>query len=174
MRQGLLRLLVASSVLVVWLAFLTSRQTALYPTVAQPAAELAPIPLALVAIVAAVIGRLLASSTSVAVVCMAVLSCGAALVAAQLGAPLANASDGVIGGDYCGDVCRSAIMGRFISFFGWPLLTAFGLVLLGRRDRLVAGGGAERATWTRAWAIATLILGLLASAVWWRIILPEG
>jgi hypothetical protein len=174
MRRVLLRLLVAGSVLVVWLAFLSSRQTALYPTVAQPAVELVPIPLAFGAIIVAFVGRLLAWSTSVAVVWMAVLSCGAALVAAQLGAPLSNASDGVVGGDYCGDFCRSAIMGRFISFFGWPLLTASGLILLGRRDRLVAGGGAEHAAWTRAWAAATLVLGLLASAVWWRVILPEG
>ena len=174
MRDGLFRLLVASSALVVWLALLTSRQTALYPTVAQPAAELVPISLALGAIVVAVVGHLVASSTRVAVVCMAVLSCGAALVAAQLGAPLANASAGEVGGDYCGDFCRTAIMGRFLSFFGWPLLSAIGLVLLGRRDRRAAGGGAERAIWTRAWATATLVLGLLASAVWWRIILPEG
>jgi hypothetical protein len=79
-----------------------------------------------------------------------------------------------VGGDYCGDFCRTAIMGRFLSFFGWPLLTAIGLVLLGRRDRRAAGGAAERAIWTRAWATATLVLGLLASAVWWWIILPEG
>jgi hypothetical protein len=87
MRDGLSRLLVASSVLVVWLALLTSRQTALYPTVAQPAAELVPISVTIGAIVAAAVGPLVASSTSVAVVCMAVLSYGAALVAAQLGAP---------------------------------------------------------------------------------------
>lgn len=174
MRNGLFRLLVAGSVLGVWLAFLTSRQTALYPTVAQPATELVPITLALGAIVTAVVGRLFASSTTVAVVSMAFLSCGAALVAAQLGAPLANASGGEVGGDYCGDFCRTAIMGRFVSFFGWPPLTAIGLVLLGRRDRLAAGGGAERATWTRAWATATLVLGLLTSVVWWQIILPQG
>ena len=174
MRHGLFRLLVASSVLVVWLAYLTSRQTALYPTVAGPAAELVPIPLALGAIVVAIVGRLFTSPTSVAVVCMAVLACDAALVAAQLGAPLANASGGTVGGDYCGDFCRTAIMGRFISFFGWPILTSIGLVLLGRRDRRAAGGGAARASWTRGWATATLVLGLLAAAVWWRIILPEG
>jgi hypothetical protein len=174
MRDVPFRVLVASSVLVVWLAFLTSRQTALYPTVAQPAAELVPISLALGAVVAAGVGRLFASSTRVAVVCMAVLCCGAALLAAQLGAPLANASGGELGGDYCGDFCRTAIMGRFLSFFGWPILTTVGLVLLSRRDRRAAGGGAERATWTRAWAAATLVLGLLASVVWWRIILPEG
>lgn len=73
-----------------------------------------------------------------------------------VGAPLANASEGAVGGDYCGDLCRTAIMG---------------LVLLGRRDRPAVGGDAERASWTRAWAVATLVLGLLASAVWWRIIL---
>lgn len=173
MRDVLLRVLVASSVLVVWLAFLTSRQTALYPTVAQPAAELVPTWLALGAIVATAVGRLFASSVSVAVVCMAVLSCGVALVAAQLGAPLANASGGQVGGDYCGDLCRTAIMGRFVSFFGWPVLTSIGLVLLGRRDRLEAGE-AERAIWTRAWAIATPVFGLSASAIWWQIILPKG
>jgi hypothetical protein len=174
MREMLLRLLVASSVLAVWLALLTSRQTALYPTVPQPAVELVPIALAIGAIVVAAVGRLFAPSTGVAVVLMAILSCGAALVAAQLGAPLANASGGEVGGDYCGDFCRTAIMGRFVSFFGWPVLTAIGLVLLSRRDPLTASGGAVRATWTRAWATATLALGLLASAVWWRIILPKG
>lgn len=174
MSNGPFRLLVASSVLVVWLAYLTSRQTALYPTVAGPAAELVPMSLALGAIVVAIVGRLVTSSTSVAAVCMAVLVCSAALVAAQLGGPLANASGATVGGDYCGDFCRTAIMGRFVSFFGWPLLTAIGLVLLGRRDRRAAGGGAERASWTRAWATATLVFGLLAAVVWWRIILPEG
>ena len=117
-RNGLFRLLVASSVLVVWLAYLTSRQTALYPTVAGPAAELVPMSLALGAIVVAIVGRLFTSSTSVAAVCMAVLVCSAALVAAQLGGPLANASGATVGGDYCGDFCRTAIMGRFVSFFG--------------------------------------------------------
>jgi hypothetical protein len=174
MREAFFRLLVAGSMLAAWLAFLTSRQTALYPTVAQPAAELVPISLALGAIFVAVIGRVFASSTSMAFLCIVVLCCGAALVAAQLGAPLANASGGEVGGDYCGDFCRSAIVARFVSFFGWPLLTASGLVLLGRRDRRTAGGGAERADWTRAWATSTLVLGLLTSVIWWRIILPEG
>jgi hypothetical protein len=104
----------------------------------------------------------------------AVLGGGAALLAVQLGAPLANASGGEVGGDYCGDFCRTAIMGRFLSFFGWPVLTAIWLVLLGRRDRRAAGGGAGRASWTRVWATATLVLGLLVSAVWWRIILAKG
>lgn len=164
----------AISVLGVWLAFLTSRQTALYPTVAQPATELVPIWLVLGAVIVAVIGRLLARSTRVVVACMTVLVCGAALVAAQLGTPLANASGDVVGGDYCGDFCRTAIMGRFLWFFGWPLLTATGLVLLGRRDRLAVGGVVERIAWTRAWASATLLLGLVAAAVWWGIILPKG
>jgi hypothetical protein len=168
------RLLIAGSALGIWLTFLTSRQTALYPTVAHPATELVPTSLTLLVVAVAVAGRRLASTTSVAVVCMAVLSCGAALAAAQLGAPLANASEGAVGGDYCGDFCRGAIMGRFISFAGWPLLTAIGLVLLGRRDPLIVGDGTERAAWTRAWAIATLVLGLLASAIWWRVILPRG
>jgi hypothetical protein len=65
-------------------------------------------------------------------------------------------------------------MGRLVSFFGWPLLTAIGLVLLGRRDRRASEGGAERAAWTRAWATAALVIGLPAAAVWWRMILPEG
>ena len=156
------------------MALLTSRQTALFPTVARPAVELVPIWLALGAVVVGVVGRRFAPSTSVAVVCMAVLVCGAALTAAQLGAPLANASGDVVGGDYCGDQCRTAIMGRFLWFFGWPVLTATGLVLLGRRDRLATGGVVERTVWTRAWASSTLVLGLIASVVWWRIILPKG
>ncbi len=174
MSRVLFRVLVASSILAIWLAFLTSRQTALYPTVSQPAVELVPTSLALGAIILAVVGRLVAPSTSVAVACMAVISCSAALLAAQLGTPLANASDGVIGGDYCGDFCRTAIMGRFVSFFGWPILTAIGLVLLDRRDRVDSENRAQRASWTGAWATSTLVLGLLFSAVWWRIILPVG
>jgi hypothetical protein len=163
----------ASSVLGVWLALLASRQTALYPTVQDPATELIPTMVTLGVIVVALVGRLLAPSTSVAVVCMAIISCGAALMAAQLGAPLANASGDVVGGDYCGDLCRTAILGRFLWFFGWPLLTATVLVLLGRSDGR-AVGGLDRVIWTRAWASATLVLGLIGSAVWWRIILPNG
>ena len=172
--RGLFRVAAASSIVAIGLAFLTSRQTALYPTVAQPAVELVPASLAFGAVALAVVGRLVAPSTSVAVVCMAALSWSAALLAAQLGAPLANASDGAIGGDYCGDFCRTAIMGRFVSFFGWPILTAISLVLLGRRDRLEPDDGGERASWTRAWATATLVLGFLFAAIWWRIILPGG
>ncbi len=55
---------------------------------------------------------------------MAVLTCGIGLLAAQLGAPLANASEGQVGGDCCGDFCRTAIMGRFAAYFGWPPLAA--------------------------------------------------
>jgi len=65
-------------------------------------------------------------------------------------------------------------MGRFVSFFGWPILTAIGLVLLSRRNRMKAEGGSDCPSWTRAWATATLVLGLFASVIWRRIILPEG
>jgi hypothetical protein len=174
MKDSARRLLFAGSVLGAWLTLLTRRQTALYPTVAEPATELVPASIVLVVIGLAVVGRLLARSTSVVVVSMAFLVGGTALLAAQLGAPLANALEGQVGGDYCGDFCRTAIMARFGSFFAWPPLAAAGLIVLGRWDRHDLAERAERASWTRAWATVTLVFGLLASVVWWRTILPEG
>jgi hypothetical protein len=174
MTTTLLRVVAAGAVLVVWLAYLASRQTALYPTIADPATEIAPGLVVLAAIAAAVVGRLLATSTLAIVATLAVMTGGIALLAAQLGSPLANASGGVTGGDYCGDQCRGAIAVRFVSFFGWPILTSIGLVLLGRQDRAVGGDRGSRAAWTRAWSLATLAIGLPAAAVWWQIILPKG
>lgn len=168
------RLLVASATLALWLALLTSRQTALYPTVAEPAVEFLPAWFVLGAIALAVVGRVFAGSTIVAVVCMAVLTCGIGLLAAQLGAPLANASEGQVGGGYCGDFCRTAIMGRFVAYFGWPPLAAILLVLLARLDRSNGPTHDDRAGWSRAWATAVLVLGSIASAVWWGVILPNG
>lgn len=81
--------------------------------------------------------------------------------------PLANAS-----GDYCGDFCRSAIMGRFLAFFGWPSVTAVGLAIFGRWERRRPEfGSAERAAWSWTWAVVTIVLATVAADAGWRIIL---
>lgn len=164
-------LISANVVLGAWLAFLGSRQTPLYPTIAHPATELLPVELMVGVVVVAAVGRLLARSTIPAVLCMLVTMSGIASLAAQLGSPLANASGGVVGGDYCGDFCRTAIAFRFVTFFLWPFVGATLLVLLGRRDTGTEAA-IDRSRWTRALAKWSLLLGLVSSAAWWRIVLP--
>lgn len=167
----IVRWLVAAVLLGAWLVLLTSRQTALYPTFAPPGPELLPVPITVAVLVASVALRAARPTIVTHVVFLAVTSGVVALLAAHLGSPLANAS-----GNYCGDFCRSAIMGRFLAFFGWPLLTSGGLLVLAHREaRLPAGREAmERAAWSRAWAGVTLVVGLCAAVAWWRIILPNG
>jgi hypothetical protein len=163
------RWLAPIAVLGPWLLLLTSRQVALYPPASAPATELLPGPVALALLAAVVVLRLLVTSTVTHVVLLATTVCCAALFAAQLGTPLANAS-----GDYCGDLCRTAIAGRFATFFGWPIVVAGLVAAAGRRKDGSTIGSAELAAWTRPWAFATLVLGLLASVAWWRIVLPGG
>ena len=66
-------------------------------------------------------------------------------------------------------------MGRFVLFFGWPVVTAGFFAVLARTERRQSEpGSSERAAWSSAWAGMTLILGLAAAIAWWRIILPNG
>ena len=153
-----------------WLFFLASRQVALYPAFGPLGSQLLPTPIVLGLIVAAVAARALRPTTTIHVIFLAVLTCSIATLAASLGSPLANAS-----GDYCGDFCRDAIMGRFLVFFGWPVVTAGMFAVLARAERGRPGAASiERAAWSRAWAGVTLTLGLIVSIVWWRTILPNG
>ena len=153
-----------------WLVLITSRQVALFPPAGAPAGELLPTSLVggLVAVATAVrVGR---PSLLTHLGFLAAFTFGLALLAAQLGQPLANAT-----ADYCGDQCRTAIMGRFVAFFGWPILAAVALWLVVRSERRDPGARAvERAAWTRTWAIVTLVAGMVAAVAWWRIILPNG
>jgi hypothetical protein len=164
------RLPAAAAILGPCLLLLTSLQTALYPTATPPDPSPLPAPLVAGAILAAGALRVVRRTTFVHVVFLAILVCGVAFLAAHLGSPLANAS-----GDYCGDFCRSAIMGRFLVYFGWPIVTAVGLTIFGRWERpRPEVGSAERAAWSWTWAAVALALGTLASVAWWRIILPKG
>ncbi len=153
-----------------WLVFLTARQVELFPPAAEPATELVPASLVggLVAVVTVV--RVARPSLGTHIGFLTAVTVGLALLAAQLGQPLANAT-----ADYCGDQCRTAIIGRFVAFFGWPILAAVALWLVVRSERRDANRPAvERAAWTRAWAIVTLVAGSVAGVAWWRIILPNG
>jgi hypothetical protein len=163
------RWLVPVAVVGLWLLFLTSRQVALFPPATAPAPELVPGPLVIGVLAAALGLRLLRPSIASHLVLVGLAVCAAALFAAQLGSPFANAT-----GDYCGDLCRTAIMGRFATFFGWPIVVAGSLAALGRLGRGPLSEKVERVAWTRPWAVATLTLGLVASVVWWRIVLPNG
>ena len=153
-----------------WLMVITSHQVALFPPAATPGGELLPMSLvgALVAVTAAV--RLARPSLATHVAFLAALTFGLALLAAQPGQPLANATV-----DYCGDLCRTAIFGRFAAFFGWPVVVAIALWVVARAENRIPGEApAERAAWTSAWAVVTLVAGLGAAVVWWQIILPNG
>lgn len=170
MRHAVARWLVPTGVLGPWLLLLTSRQVALYPAVGGPGSPLFPVPIVVGVAALFVALRAVRPTTTTHVAFLAVLTCAVALLAAHLGSPLANAS-----GDYCGDFCRSSIMGRFVAFFGWPVVTAGALAVLARRENRGQVPGREvRAAWSRAWAWVTLVLGLVAAAAWWRIILPNG
>ena len=153
-----------------WLVFIASRQVALFPPGPTRPSEVlpAPVTVGVVAIGAAI--RVLRPSLISHIGFLAVLTCGLGLLAAQLGQPLANAT-----ADYCGDQCRTAIIGRFVTFFGWPIAAAVVLGLMASAEsRRPDTTAAERAAWTRSWAVVTLVLGLAASVVWWRTILPNG
>jgi hypothetical protein len=153
-----------------WLIVITSRQVALFPPAATPGSELAPMSLigGLVGVAAAL--RVAKPSLATHLALLAALTFGLALLAAQLGRPLANAT-----ADYCGDFCRTAIIGRFVAFFGWPVLAAIALWAIARSERRTPGDAAtERASWTRSWAVVTLVTGIAAGIAWWRIILPNG
>jgi hypothetical protein len=166
----LVRAVVAAAILGPWLILITMRQTALYDGSGggPPGRELVAAPITLAVMAAALVVRVLRPSVPVHVVCLAVLVCGLALLAAQLGSPFANAT-----AEYCGDYCRTAILARFLSFAGWPLLGAAGLLAAWAWESRRPGPGAvERARWSHAWIYPTLILGLIGSATWWGIILP--
>jgi len=159
----LARWLVPIALIGPWLTVLGVMQTSLLPP-ATPLPDRPRPELAVLAIVAAVIVRLRAPSLVTHVAALAVTTGGVALLAAQIGAPFANAT-----ADYCGDFCRTAIMARAVTFVGWPIATAAVLSVLARRDR-----DRELASWTRPWARVTLVLGLAAAVWWWRTILPNG
>jgi hypothetical protein len=170
MESTAVRSLVAAGILGPWLLLITMRQTALYAGDGggPPGAELLPVPVTAALIVVALVVRLARPAVATHIVCLAILVCGTALLAASLGSPFANAT-----ASYCGDFCRTAIMGRFLAFFGWPLLAAVGLALAWRAERGRPGPGAtDRAGWSRAWIYPTLVLGLAAAAAWWLIVLP--
>jgi hypothetical protein len=164
------RALVAVLILGPWLLLLTNLQTALYPLESPPTPSPVPAPLVAGAIIVTGWLRVQRRTTPAHLLFLVVLVCGVAFLAAHVGSPLANAS-----GEYCGDFCRTAIMGRFLAFFGWPILVAAGLAVLGRLERSRPEAGAsERASWSWAWGAVALVLGTLASIAWWRIILPNG
>lgn len=163
------RIFVASAVLGPWLLLITSRQTALYNGSGGglAGAELIATPITLAVMVVASALRFVRPSSTTHVACLAALIAGLALLAAQLGSPFANAS-----ADYCGDFCRTAIMGRFVAFFGWPLVAGMCLTLASRWERgRPVPGAAERARWSRAWLYPTVVFGFLASVAWWRIVM---
>ena len=165
-----LRWIVPGVLLSGWLTVITSRQVALFPPAATPGSELLPIPLigGLVALAAAV--RFVRPSLATHLALLAAATFGLALLAAQLGQPLANATAA-----YCGDLCRTAIIGRFVAFFGWPVLVVIALWVIARWERRIPGeAAAERASWTRTWAVVTLVTGIAAAIAWWRIVLPNG
>lgn len=164
------RWIVAVLVVGGWLVLITSRQVALFPPAATPGRELLPTTLIGGLVAVAAVARLARPGLLTHVAFLGALTCGLALVAAMLGQPLANATI-----DECGDFCRTAIAGRFIAFYGWPLIAAAILALVARADRRSAAvGSAERVAWTTAWAVVTAVLGMAAAVVWWRIVLPEG
>lgn len=153
-----------------WLILITSRQVALFPPAATPASELLPLSLigGLIAVAAGV--RVERPSLATHLALLAALTFGLALLGAQLGQPLANAT-----ADYCGDLCRSAIIFRFVAFFGWPILAAIAFWAIARSEgRSTSEAAAARASWTRSWAMVTLVTGIAAAIAWWRIILPNG
>ena len=166
----LVRALVAAATLGPWLLLITTRQTPLYSGAGggPPGPELIGTPITLAVMAAALALRVFRPSMVTHIACLAVLIAGLALVAADLGSPFANAT-----ADYCGDFCRSAIMFRFLAFFGWPLLGAACLAIAWRWERRRPEPGAsQRALWSHAWIFPTLVLGAIASMAWWRIILP--
>jgi hypothetical protein len=141
-----LRWIVPLAFITVWLILITLRQVALFPPAPTPASEVLPMSL---------MGGLVAVAAGFRV---------------QRGQPLANAT-----ADYCGDLRRNAIVGRFVAFFGWPVLAAIALWAIARSEGSTASeAAAERASWTRSWAVVTLVTGLAAAIAWWRIILPNG
>jgi hypothetical protein len=151
------------------LLLITTRQTELFDGAGggDPGPELLPVPIVLGAMATAVIARLLAPSSLAHNACLAIVVCGVATLAASLGVPFANAT-----ADYCGDFCRTAIMGRFGAFFGWPAVTALALWLVSRSEGArESPGSAVWPGWTRAWILPTLILGLMAAVLWWWIVL---
>jgi hypothetical protein len=154
--------LVPIAILAPWLALITSAQRALFPRTADLPVE-PPILLFAVAAVAALAVRVVVPSVRSHSVALATVTAAVSLAAAKIGAPLANATV-----DYCGDQCRTAIIGRAASFFGWPIALAAIVALSARAD------SPDRATWSRRWAVTTLVLGELAAIVWWRTILPNG
>jgi hypothetical protein len=164
------RALFAAVILGPWLFLITTRQTALYAGAGggPPGPELIRTPITLVAMAAALALRVLRPSVATHLVCLAVMICGLALLAANLGSPFANAT-----ADYCGDFCRDAIMTRFLAFFGWPLLGAACLAIAwGWEHRRPEPGASQRALWSHAWIYPTVVLGAIESTAWWRIILP--
>jgi hypothetical protein len=163
------RALVAAGILAPWLVVITSRQVPLYRGVGggPPGEELVPWQIALVVVAAALGLRVARPTAATHAVALAVGICSLALLAASLGTPFANAT-----ADYCGDSCRTAIMGRMVAFFGWPILGTLMLIAAHRSDRRTATPAAlDRAAWSAAWIAPTAIFGLVAAAAWARIVL---
>jgi hypothetical protein len=162
--------ILATVLLGAWLLLITSRQLALFPRSAAFPAELLPPPIVVGLILVAAAVRAVRPSLVSHVAFLVAFSFGLALLGSQLGQPLANST-----ADYCGDQCRTAILGRFVTFFGWPILAALALAILARREaRSPAAAARERAAWSWAWAAAALVGGIAAAVVWGRIILPNG
>ena len=163
------RSLGAVAILAPWLLLISSRQVQLYAGEGggPPRPELLPMPVVLAAIAVALILPRIRPSVAIHVACLAVAVSGVALLAASLGTPFADAT-----AEYCGDLCRTQIMFRTAAFVGWPALASAGLALQARADlRAPDALGLERAEWSRAWVAPTLILGYLASATWWQLVL---
>lgn len=153
-----------------WLIAITSRQVALFPPAPTLPSELVPIPIAVGLLALASAFRVARPVVAAHVAFLVGLTFCLALLAAQIGQPLANAT-----ADECGDQCRSAIFSRFIGFFGWPVLAGIVLVVLARAEaRAPDPTAAERAAWTQSWAVITFLTGMTAAVAWWRIILPNG
>jgi len=165
-----LRVLVAALILGSWLLLLTSWQVALYPTGETLPTARMPAGAVLVAMGAAVLVRVRWPSTLTHLLALTILVGGVAALAANPGSPLPSAVR-----DQCGASCRDAILGRLISFYGWPILVFGALACWARIEyNSTESGELGRWTWTAAWAIAALVLGMLVAFQWWRIILPEG
>ena len=163
---------VAAVILGPWLYLITTRQVALYDGAGGGPAgpELISTPFTIALMAAAGALRVLRPSVATHVVCLAVLIGGLALLAAHLGSPFANAT-----ADYCGDLCRSAIVGRLS-----PSRSSVGRSSARPASRSPGDGSADDPSrrplsglfGTDAWIYPTLVLGTVASIAWWRITLP--
>lgn len=149
-----------------WLGMLTILQVALFPRAPRLSAPV-DLGLPLVLAVLAVGIRLLAPGVVSQHLAIGGVVALVAVLSAQVAIPLANATD-----TYCGDFCRTAIIGRGAVFVGWPVATAGVLAIVARLER--RRGQPRLAGIAVAWAGTTLVLGLVAAWAWWQAILPNG